>query len=82
MNHITNRVITLAENHKELYEEFMWHSRQPKQAGVQGMREAYLNILHDGVYYSEIGMYVSSILYLHALDVEWDEVYSVFQGRE
>lgn len=82
MSHKTHRVITLAENHKELFEAFMWHSHQPKQAGVQGMREAYLNILHDGVYYSEIGMYVSSILYLHALDVEWDEVYSVFQGRE
>lgn len=82
MNHVTNRVITLAENHEELFEEFMWHSRLPKQKGVQGMREAYLNILHDGVYYNEIGMYVSSILYLHMLDVEWDVVYSTFQGRE
>lgn len=82
MNHITSRVITLAENHKELFEEFMWHSRQPRREGVKGMREAYFDFLNDGIYGNEIGLYVSSILYLHALDVEWEAVYSTFQGRE
>lgn len=82
MNHITNRVINLAENHKKLFEEFMWFSRLPQREGVKGMREAYLNLLHEGAHYNEIGRYVSTILYVHVLDVELGEAYSTFQGRE